>query len=234
MTASPRFRTVGRAGGACHLGPAGASNSRKRRQGAAHRFGARGVGFVHAREIIPIDVVHLRFEQNVRMPGTTKDPVSFRARPGSGDRTPSPRFAILRNSPRLSPRELPARIHRRCWPQPRWAPGTRCSRRRSRWPSYSTGLNSPGNAQLARMATSSGPLCKDVGCAGVQIRGHNRGRNGQFLDLAGMEPFPYELADAILPLRARPRGQLDESGGSRARGPVVQVRKVRWTEIPSA
>ena len=38
-------------------------------QGAAHGFGARGAGFVHAREIVPIDVVNFRLEQDIRLPG---------------------------------------------------------------------------------------------------------------------------------------------------------------------
>jgi hypothetical protein len=38
------------------------------RQRAAHGFGARGERFVHASEIIPSDLAHLRFQQNVRIP----------------------------------------------------------------------------------------------------------------------------------------------------------------------
>ena len=39
------------------------------RQRAAHGFRARIECLLHAREIVPIDVMHLRLEENVRMPG---------------------------------------------------------------------------------------------------------------------------------------------------------------------
>ena len=171
-------------------------------QRAARGFGARGERFVHAREIVPVDVVHLRFKQNVRMPGPGRlQRVPVRC-PEDRDRIPSPRFPMRENLRRwnrtLTPSTQPPLILAAI------AVGTGATMQpsASRRPSYSTGLTSPGKAQLARMATSSGPLVKYVRRAGVEIRGHDRGGNGQLFHGAGAKPFLYKLADAILSSRS--------------------------------
>ena len=104
--------------------------------------------------------------------GSRRAPVS---KPGSRDRIPSPRFPMQEElaafEPTLTPSTHPPLIRAAI------AVGTGAAMQpsASRRPSCSTGLTKPGKAQLARMATSSGPVAKTYGRAGVEIGGYDRG-----------------------------------------------------------
>ncbi len=167
-------------------------------QGQAHGFGARGKRFVHAGEIIPVDVVYVRLKQNVRMPG-----------PGRLQRVP-----VRRAEGRIEDFHDVFGCVRTCSIGPdgdsqhAGAIDSGSNRRGNRRYNAAVGEQAAfvfhGFDQARKgAARADGHFERAAGKyirrAGVEICGHNRGWNAQLLHSSGAEPFLYKLADAILP-----------------------------------